>query len=170
MLVAATIFVLMFLPGLFLGLISSWHRGILKTIIKHPSIVLLPAFTHFTFASSSKLCQCSSKEEGKEEDEEEKEGEKAEEPFIIFSAKFTLLNLLLSTAGHVVYGLSMTHISGCNFYITIFYLVFGVPTTILGFLFTLLSLALTSTRKTCCIRTCCCTCFALPKVESLLQL
>ena len=92
----------MFLPGLLLGLISCWHRGILKTFISHPSILLLPTFTHFTFASSTKWCKRSPKEEGKEGGEEEEEGEKQdkagggepEEPFIVFSPKFTLLNIL----------------------------------------------------------------------------
>ena len=94
----------MLLPGLLLGLASCWHRGILKTFLAHPSILLMPAFTHFTFASSTKWCKDSSTtEEGKEEDEEKEEGEKgkekAEEPFIIFSAKFTILNIIISTMG-----------------------------------------------------------------------
>ena len=86
-----------------LGLVSCWHRGILKTIISHPSILLMPTFTHFTFTSSTKWYKGGSKEEGNEEGEKEGEGEKedkaggeAEEPFIIFSPKFTLLNLLLN--------------------------------------------------------------------------
>ena len=66
----------MFLPGLLLGLVSCWHRGILKTVISHPSIVLLPAFTNFTFTSSTTWCKRSPKEEGKEEEEEK--GEKEE--------------------------------------------------------------------------------------------
>ena len=112
----------MFLPGLLLGLVSCWHRGILKTFLAHPSILLLPAFTHYTFASSTKWCKGSSKEKGKEEDEERGEKQKragggggggeAEEPFIVFSPKFTLLNILLNLIAHVAYGLSMTHIAG----------------------------------------------------------
>ena len=102
----ATIVSTMFLPGLLLGLISCWHRGILKTFFAHPSILLMPVFTHFTFESSTKWCKGSSTiEEGKENDEEKEEdekgekteGEEDEEPFIIFSAKFTILNLLISS-------------------------------------------------------------------------
>ena len=47
-----------------------------------------------------------------------------------------------------------------------FYMYLGVAPTILGLLLTLLTLALTSTRQTCCSRSnCCCTCFTLPRVE-----
>merc|ERR1712037_841085 len=122
------------------------------------------------------------KEEGKEEDEEEEEeGEKeekagggeAEETFIIFSLKFTLLNILLNLIAHVVYGLSMTYIAGWDNryngnpkYFDVYLVWGGLPSTILGLLFTLLSLAFTSTRQTCCSRSnCCCTCFTLPRVE-----
>ena len=89
----------MFLPGLLLGLVSCWHRGILKTVISHPSIVLLPTFTHFTFASSTKWCKRSPKEEGEEEEEEGEKEERAEEPFVIFSPIFSCLRwVMLSMA------------------------------------------------------------------------
>ena len=178
--VLATIFATMFLPGLLLGFVSCWHRGILKTVISHPSIVLLPAFTNFTFTSSTTWCKRSPKEEGKEEEEEKGEkkekagGGEAEEPFIVFSPKFTILNLIISLLAQAVYGISLTHIAGWDErdprdgtprYLTS-YLYGGVPITILGLLFTLLTLALTSTRQTCCSRfNCCCTCFTLPRVE-----
>ena len=48
------------------------------------------------------------------------------------------------------------------------YLIIGVPIIIPGLLLTLLALAFTSTRQTCCSRpppNCCCTCFTLPRVE-----
>ena len=172
----------MLLPGLLLGLASCWHRGILKTFLAHPSILLMPVFTHFTFESSTKWCKGGSKEEEEEVEEGEKEekagGGEAEEPFIVFSPKFTILNLIINLLAHSVYGL--THIAGWDnrtleglpvksqelpIYLTVS-LYGGVPPTILGLLFTLLSLALTSTRQTCCSRSnCCCTCFTLPRVE-----
>ena len=107
----------MFIPGLLLGFASCWHCGILKTFFDHPSILLMPVFTHFTFASSIWWCKGSSKEEEEEEVEEGEKKEKAgggatEEPFIIFSAKFTILNLLISTMGSVAYCLSMRHFDG----------------------------------------------------------
>ena len=111
----------MILPGLLLGLASCWHRGILKTFLAHPSIILMPVFTHFTFASSSKWCKRSPTGKRRERDEEEEEGEKQEkaggaekEPFVVFSTRCTLLNLTLtlSTGGCVVFGLSMTQVLG----------------------------------------------------------
>ena len=115
--VTAIILATMFLPGFLLT--SCWHRGILKTFIAHPSIVLMPTFTNFTFASNTKWCKRSSKKEGKEEDaneeeskQQENEGGKAEEePFIIFSAKFTCLNVATSIICPVVYGLGMTQMA-----------------------------------------------------------
>ena len=153
----------MFLPGFLLGLASCWHRGILKTIIAHPSIVLMPTFTHFTFASSTKWCNRSSKEEGQGEDanegeegeRQENKGGKADKPFITFSAKFTFLNVGASVICSVVYGLSLTQLAGWN---SVYdgrdrvpdylagYLLVGVPFFILGLLLTLLTLAPTSTR------------------------
>ena len=44
----------MFLPGLLLGIASCWHKNMLNTIVAHPSIVLMPTFTHFSFEISTK--------------------------------------------------------------------------------------------------------------------
>ena len=91
-----------FLPGLIVGLVSCWHRGILKTFIAHPSIILMPIFTHFAFASSTKWCKRNQEEEeGQEEGEEEEEGENQEktDPYIAFSTKATVCNLLLYILG-----------------------------------------------------------------------
>jgi hypothetical protein len=158
--VVVIIFATMFLPGFLLGVASCWHRGILKTFLAHPSILLMPAFTHFTFASSTKWCKGCSKE--KEEDEEEGEQqEEAEEPFIIFSAKFSLLNLLISTLGIIGYCLSMTHMDTyiprryLDFYLYYSSSVINIPfifVPILGLLLNLLFLALTLTNS-------CFTCF-----------
>ena len=173
----------MFLPGFLLGLASCWHRGILKTFLAHPSILLLPAFTHYTFASSTKWCKGSSKEKGKEEDEERGEKQKragggggggeAEEPFIVFSPNFTILNIILSIMGIITFCFSMTHIAGVLYFL--WYYLYLPPNNIpfilvpiLGLLLTLLSLVLTSTRQTCCSwprPNCCSTCFTLPRAE-----
>ena len=40
--VMATIMATMFLPGFFLGVFSCWHTDMLKTIVAHPSVVLMP--------------------------------------------------------------------------------------------------------------------------------
>ena len=83
----AIVFATQFLPGLLLGIISCWHKDLVKTIVAHPSVVLMPAFTGYAFKK-----------------EKEKE---TEEPFIVFSPKITLLNILLSILGLVVHGQSI---------------------------------------------------------------
>ena len=162
--VTGIIIATMFLPGFLLGVASCWHRGILKTILAHPSIILMPTFTHFTFASSTKWCKRSSKEEVGEQEE----GGETEKPFITFSAKFTFLNVGASVICHGVYGLGMTLWFALLPEYLGAYLIAGVPLFILGLLFTLLTLALTSTRQTCFNRprpNCCCTSSTLPRVE-----
>ena len=69
------------LPGLFIGLVSSWHSNMFKTFLRHPSIFVLPVFTPFTFTSSKKTC-CANENE--------------EEGHIRFSVKASLCNLLIS--------------------------------------------------------------------------
>ena len=132
------------LPGLVLGIISCWHRGIFKSFLAHPSIILMPTFTFFTFASSTKWC--------KSEEEETQE----EEPNITFSAKWTAVNVVLSTAGYLVYGSTMAHMSWMSYKEIPIYLLFylyepdhSIPfiaIPILGILLTLLFLALMSSN------------------------
>ena len=43
----------MFLPGFLLGVASCWHKNMLKTIVAHPFLVLMPTFTHYTLESST---------------------------------------------------------------------------------------------------------------------
>ena len=116
--VIATTLMTMFLPGLVLGIVSCWHRGIHKTFLTHPSIIFMPTFTHFTFASSTKWCKGIVKKERDDEGEEkEEEGGKGESrgepetPYITFSAKLTLANVILSAVGSVSYCLILAHIS-----------------------------------------------------------
>ena len=148
-----------FLPGFLLGLVSCWHRGILKTFIAHPSILLMPTFTHFAFVSSTKWCKRSHKEEGREEGEEEEEGERQEktDPYIAFSSRATVCNLLLSTLGFV-------------FYYFVFYRpeasLIIIVVSIVGVLFTVLSLVLNSARATCCRCNCSCTCSCSGRPDS----
>ena len=105
----------------------------------------MPAFTHFTFGSSRncfkrRLTEEESEKEGEQEEKQETgETGEEEEPFVTFSATFTLANVLLSSVGNVVYGPSMTHIAGwdktwgvmpgTSGYLV---LVMGFPTTSLG--------------------------------------
>ena len=57
-----TIIATMFLPGLLLGVGSCWHKNMIKTIVAHPSVVLMPTFTNFTFQSRINWCKGKEKE------------------------------------------------------------------------------------------------------------
>ena len=120
--VLAIVFATQFLPGLLLGIISCWHKDIFKTIVAHPSVVLMPAFTGYSF-------------------KKEKEKETGE-PFIVFSPKMTLLNTLLSILGIVVHGQSLAPINDEDY-------IASLPPRILAPLLTLLSLPLISRHPRC---------------------
>jgi len=150
--VIATIIATIFLPGLFLGVISCWHKNMFKTIVAHPSVVLMPTFTHFAFESSTKWCRKGEEEGG----EEEKTTRQPRQPFIRFSPKFTIVNIILSIAGNVVYGISMTYMGSHTwgniflrspFYLEYYLLVISIP--ILGLLLTLFSLLFLSNSSNC---------------------
>ena len=113
--VAAATITTMFLPGLLLGIACCWHRDIVKTVIAHPSVVLMPAFTFFTFSSKIK-CDNSAEDEDKDKSKQRGNENKNKEPFIAFSAKFTLVNILLSMLCTGLYGISMTGIGGWDSY------------------------------------------------------
>ena len=104
-----TIIATMFLPGLLLGIGSCWHKNMIKTIVAHPSVVLMPTFTNFTF--QSRINWCNGKEKEGEQGEGKTEGD-SNDPFIIFSPKFTIANIILSIIGNVVYSISMWYIAG----------------------------------------------------------
>ena len=104
----ATIMATMFLPGFFLGVFSCWHTDMLKTIVAHPSVVLMPTFTHFTFTSSTMWCRGRTEEDTEERGKNEITTDMSEEAFITFSPKLTLVNVILSIASSVVYGISLT--------------------------------------------------------------
>ena len=77
------------LPGLITGMIFIWHSSLLKTFISHPSLLLLPMFTFFSFESNTQCC-CSNRNSQSEVE-------------ITFSVKATFLNLLVSLASVIVY-------------------------------------------------------------------
>jgi hypothetical protein len=64
-------FSMMFLPGLMLALMSLFHKKpwiqIIKSIISHPSLLLLPVFTHYTFSANGKSCCSRNEEEGQDD-------------------------------------------------------------------------------------------------------
>ena len=141
----ATILATIFLPGFIVGVVSCWHSNnnnsnLLKTIVAHPSVVLMPAFTFYTFTSSTKWCKENTSKETQAQDDKKETAINKENPFITFSPKFTLLNIALSIGFNIVYGICMTQIGPQ--YIVYYYSFLFVP--ILGLLFTLLSLPIIS--------------------------
>ena len=72
------------LPGLLTGTYFLWHDGLVKTFLTHPSLLLLPTFTCFTFESNIKKC-CRKKSLPTEEVE------------IRFSMRATCYNIFFST-------------------------------------------------------------------------
>ena len=82
------------LPGLVIGLMFIKHRAMLKTFLNHPSLLLLPVFTFFSFESNVQCC-------GTDKTDSRKEIE------ISFSVRASICNALVSIA--LQYGFS-THI------------------------------------------------------------
>ena len=137
------------LPGFLVGLLSCWHREILKTFLAQPSVFLLPVFTHFTFVTNSKFC-CG---EG---------GGQQGERFISFSPRSTAVNVGANVAGILTYIFTLplsSEFHGCS--IISYYLVFGgLPCSILGLILTLV--AAFSNQCNCCKSSCCCSCCSEP--------
>ena len=169
LLVMVTILATIFLPGFLLGVASCWHgnshnSNMLRTIIAHPSVVLMPTFTFFAFTSSTKWCKQSVGKEEKEgagdrkAEEQEKTKKNKEESFITFSPKFTLLNIALSIGFNTVYGISLTQLSIIHLnwssnlpidftYASAYIITIFIP--ILGLLFTLFFLLIISENSRC---------------------
>ena len=112
-----------FLPGLLLALVSTFHTNMLSSFLRHPSLLLLPTFTSFTFASNTKLC-------GKQEKEVE----------VRFSWRATGVNLLLTSVGHVAFSVNAPRVVCGKDYkqeYTNFFQVAWFPLALLGLVFTL---------------------------------
>ena len=137
----------LFLPGILTGLFASWHKGILKTFLAHPSVFLLPMFTYFTFASSSKIC-CG--REGQTRDYEMGTEITKKETIIIFSPIYTAINASVSFVGLLVYAFTLALIYEASLDRVLPYF---------GLVFTpgrLLTLATTLSNQCNCCRSCCC--------------
>ena len=80
------------LPGLIIGIIFIRHRSLLKTFLNHPSLLILPAFTFFSFESNAKCCS------GNRDSQSEVE--------ITFSVRATCVNILFWFATLIVYNLT----------------------------------------------------------------
>jgi len=81
------VFLSVTVPGLITGIIFIRHRSLLKTFLIHPSLLLLPAFTFFSFESNKKCCKSNNRDEVE----------------ITFSVKATSLNILFSIATTIVF-------------------------------------------------------------------
>ena len=77
-------FLIVILPGIIIGIIFIRHRDIFKTFLNHPSLLLLPMFTFFSFSSNSKRSDNAKNDASPNEVE------------ICFSVKATIFNILLS--------------------------------------------------------------------------
>ena len=147
-----TAIVTFFLPGLLTGILASPHKGFLKTFLSHPSVFLLPTFSHFTFSTNKPCCQG---------------GDAAEkERFISFSPKATAINIGVSFAGSVAFVLGnllkndTTGPPGPEMWCNLnYYVVYGgLPLSILGLIFTLVAAFLDKCGNDCCC-SCCHCCF-----------
>ena len=129
----------MYLPGLITGVISTWHYGLLKTFLTHPSLLLLPTFSYFTFESNTKKCCAKS--------------DPSNDVEIRFSVKWTYLNIFFSQASLLV----NIAVSGAAYGLFTFpdallvflYVSFGILPAIL---LTIIFLFISSPPKNC---TCC---------------
>ena len=137
---AALVVSTIFLPGLLVGLFSCWHRGILKTFLAHPSVLLLPVFTNFTFVSNSKVCFGG-------------RVEKKDESYLVFSPKFTAINVGVSLVGTLIHSVVQ------EYFLIIFFMVL-LPSTIPGAITTLMFTF--SNKCSCCKSSCCCSCCSKP--------
>ena len=135
------------LPGLIIGLVSTWHSRMLKTFFNHPSFFILPIFTCFTF-SSSKKTSCCTRDGGPE-------------GHIRFSVNASLCNLFASVLTSVVFVVTSVLVTlipaGDDFGIVIF--VFNFFFSFIGLLLNLLFVCNarpTNDRFSCCCSCCSC--------------
>ena len=132
----------------------------LKTVVAHPSVVLMPTFTHFAFTSNKKLCRGR-----REKREQEKEKGDSVDPYITFSPRLTIMNVILSIVCNVAYCIIMTQISNTRFneYLFLHLNLYNIPHTtiypfikviILGSLLTLFSIPFISKSSGNCSHIC----------------
>ena len=146
-------------PGMINAVFFSWHRGIFKTFLTHPSLLLLPTFTCFTFKSNAKISAL---------DLDEYQGSQ-EELEIRFSSKATLFNIVFTVAGMTTNALIMSQFfSGCPANTTCSRAILFMsasPVYLLGVLLTVIFLCTTRSSPSCCSAPSCCCCSCSPAVE-----
>jgi len=129
--------IMIFLPGFLLSMLSlCCYKGCLKSILNHPSLLLLPTFTYYTFSTNRRRCCCSNKE-----------------AMVSFSRKLSAVNLFLYTILYMLTAKSIGWFTAGEFNVGT--LVISSP-FVLGIFFTLLFLFLDC---------CCCCCKCSPELE-----
>ena len=147
--VASFIIATFFLPGLLIGLFASCHRTLLRTFLTHPSVYLLPVFTHFTFSANSNRVCC---RKGKDEENNFQEDQVGEKRFIAFSPTATAVNIGVSFAGILAFPFIMFSKRQEWYCGTGYYILLGLPCSVLG---VILSLVVTFSNKCSCCSACC---------------
>ena len=90
-------FPLLTLPGLITGIIFTWHPRLHKTFLRHPSLLLLPMFSFFTFESNAE--KCCQKNDNLTDDVE-----------IRFSLKATCFNIIFTLMGVIARALILPQV------------------------------------------------------------
>ena len=82
-------FSILYLPQLFLALMTTLDKKIssLNILRYHPSLIMLPVFTFFTFSKNSNFCR----------------GSESMDSRVMFSLKYTKINMGISLASYVIF-------------------------------------------------------------------
>ena len=134
----------LYLPGFITGVISTWHRGLLKTFLNHPSLLFLPTFSYFTFESNTpKFCAKSDPSNDVE---------------IKFSVKWTYLNITFSVTILLAFDAVSTVVTGAFqgvpflnalLFFLLGFLVLNLLPLLPGILLTITFLCISSPPKDC---------------------
>ena len=130
----------LFIPQTLLAIFSTigWSKASLKILLQHPSLILLPTFTFFTFAKVQTGCG-------------------PQDVRIKFSKKFTCYNMVLTS---IYIAMIIYLFGGIDFDVTLFVFFYGFIITI-GVLPTTIFLLY---DKLCC---CCCSWCLQPREEAV---
>ena len=124
------------LPGLITGVISTWHWGLLTTFLTHPSLLLLPAVSYFTFESNSPKCCWPAKSDPSNDVE------------IRFSIKSTYLNIFVTLTSYLA-TIAASDILGVNFLDNLSTTLIDTSMILPGILSTIIFLCISSPPTNC---------------------
>jgi len=144
---------ILFLPGFLLSLLSLCHyKTSFKDIFSHPSLVLLPVFTHFTFSFRPMYCSSRQKDVGR----------------VQWSKICTLINIVLSLVGMCVmltgWGKAAVSDRGKSSFLGFLYIgVIFLTVPIIGMILTLIFCYVDTCYCCCCC--CCCSTPCSPDIQ-----